>query len=292
MLNRKSIRGRLGLLFLAFVLLVSFSVTATYWGISAQRQDALIINLAGRQRMLSQKMTWLALADHESPELIAVVSLFDQTLNALRHGGETEDSEGNLVFLPAAPDATLDAQLDKISQTWEHFQEHLKPDNAEILLFEAPIILDQLDAVVTSFEIRAEAKNLRLIFIQVAFLTAAVGLLIWGFVDIRRIIVNPLAELGTAVQEMGKGNLSFLTPQTENNELGELAQTFETMRVELAQSRKILEERVVQRTRELATAFEFSQEIVAQRELNELLNSVVERTRLLMQAESAALCVL
>ena len=292
MINNKSIRGRLGLLFLAFVLLVSFSVAATYLGVAAQRQDALIINLAGRQRMLSQKMTWLALADYENPELVTAVELFDQTLSALRYGGETVDSDGNLVFLPAAPDTALDVQLEEVSQAWKPFQGHLTPENAETLLLEAPIILDQLDAVVTAFEIRAEAKNLRLILIQVSFLTAAIGLLIWGFVDTRRLIVKPLVELGIAVREMGKGNLDSPVSPIEKNELGELAQTFNIMRTELAQSRKKLEERVIQRTKELVTAFEFSQEIVAQRELDELLNSVVERARLLMEAESAALCVL
>lgn len=282
----------MGFLFLAFVLLVSFSVAATYLGIATQNKDALIINLAGRQRMLSQKMTWLALAEPESLELSETIELFDQTLHALRFGGETVDSDGNLVSLPIAPDAALDDQLDEASQTWAHFQEHLAPEDTETLLLEAPIILDQLDAVVTAFEIRAEAKNLRLILIQVAFWVAAIGLLIWGFIDTRRIILNPLSELGRAVEKIGEGNLDWSLPPIENNELGELAQTFGVMRTELAQSRKKLEGRIVQRTKELATAFEFSQEIVAQRDLNELLNSVVERTRLLMQAESAALCVL
>jgi nitrate/nitrite-specific signal transduction histidine kinase len=55
-----SIQNRLGLFFLAFFLLVSVSVGATFWGIQAQRDDALVINLGGRQRMLTQQMTRLA----------------------------------------------------------------------------------------------------------------------------------------------------------------------------------------------------------------------------------------
>ncbi|MBT3321298.1 MAG: GAF domain-containing protein [Anaerolineae bacterium] len=292
MINKKSIRGRLGLLFLAFVLLVSFSGAATYWGITTQKKDALIINLSGRQRMLTQKMTWLALAQPENPELSASIELFDQTLHALRMGGETVDSSGELVILPPAPDAALLEQLDEISQTWTHFRGYLTSNDAEEILLESPIILDQLDAVVTAFEVRAEAKDLRLILIQVVFWMAAIGLLIWGFIDTRRIIINPLSELGSAVQKMGAGNLDSPIPTIENKELGELAQTFGIMRSELAEARKVLESQVLQRTRELSTAFEFSQEIVAQRDLDELLNSVVERTRLLMQAESAALCVI
>jgi nitrate/nitrite-specific signal transduction histidine kinase len=50
--NITSIQGRLGLLFIAFFLIVVVSVAATFWGIEAQKEDALLVNLAGRQRML------------------------------------------------------------------------------------------------------------------------------------------------------------------------------------------------------------------------------------------------
>ena len=289
MLNIKSIRGRLGLLFLAFVLLVSFSVGATYWGIATQRQDALIINLAGRQRMLTQKMTWLALAQPENPELSTSIELFAQSLQALQYGGETTDSSGNIVLLPPAPDSDLNVQLNEVTQTWKEFRSYLEPVDTSTLPVIAPLILDQLDAVVTAFEARAEAKHLRLELIQVGFWIAAIALLVWGFIDTRQMIVKPLSDLSTAAQRIGEGNLDWSLPLMANDELGELSQTFDIMRKELAQSRKKLETQVRQRTRELATAFEFSQEIVAQRDLDELMSSVVERARLLMQAESAAL---
>ena len=44
---------QLTVLFIAFVLLVLTSVGVTYWGLQAQQQDALVTNLAGRQRMLA-----------------------------------------------------------------------------------------------------------------------------------------------------------------------------------------------------------------------------------------------
>lgn len=56
----KSLQARLTVLFTAFVLLVVVSVGAMMWGSEAQRQDALLINLAGRQRMLAQQMARLA----------------------------------------------------------------------------------------------------------------------------------------------------------------------------------------------------------------------------------------
>lgn len=47
--------------FFSFLLLVAASVALTFAVLRAQQDDALIINLAGRQRMLVQKMTLEAL---------------------------------------------------------------------------------------------------------------------------------------------------------------------------------------------------------------------------------------
>ena len=88
----QSLQARLIFLFVAFVLLVVVSVGAMIWGSETQRQDALVINLAGRQRMLAQQMTRLALeADSRKSAVDAALleaeAVFDRTLYALREGG-------------------------------------------------------------------------------------------------------------------------------------------------------------------------------------------------------------
>jgi len=287
-----TIRGQIVILIGSFFLLVIISVGFMFWSVTTQKKDALIINMAGRQRMLTQKLTWLALAQPDDPEINASIELFEQTLSALRDGGTTTNSAGETVTLPPAPDTQLRSQLDEVYQTWGYFREHLQPPDATNLPIVAPLILDQMDAIVSAFESRAEAKHLRLELIQMGFLIAAVLLLAWGFITSRRRIVNPLAELVTAVRRMGEGDLDWPIPAMENDEFGELAQAFEVMRSELAASRETLESRMAQRTLELEAAFEFSQEIVSQRKLSDLMYSVADRARELMQAESAALCVL
>ncbi|MFN3333497.1 MAG: type IV pili methyl-accepting chemotaxis transducer N-terminal domain-containing protein, partial [Caldilinea sp.] len=79
----RSLRLRLSLLFLAFLLLVIAAVSVTYAAVASQRHDALLINLAGRQRMLSQQMTWLALAAPDDPLLAANRQRFAEMLIAL-----------------------------------------------------------------------------------------------------------------------------------------------------------------------------------------------------------------
>ncbi len=289
---RRSLGAQLGAIFLGFLLLVAASVVATVLAAQAQAADATVINIAGRQRMLTQKMTWLALTQPDSPDLAANIQLFDQTLRALRDGGATLDARGQTVLLPPAPDAPLRAQLDEVSRMWATFRAHLQPSDSAALQTESPAILAQLDSVVGAFEARARAKVIRLQFIQVIFLAAAFLLLGWGYFFARRRIAHPIAALDAAARRIASGQLSPSALSPADDELGDLARAFEAMRREIAAAREQLGSRVSQRTRELTSAFEFSREIVSQLELDDLLRSVTERARALMRAEAVSLCLL
>jgi len=288
----RSLRAQLNLIFLGFLFLVGSSVTVTFLLVQTQRDDATVINLAGRQRMLSQKMTWLALTQPSNPELARAIELFDQTLYALRDGGATLDSNDRLVTLPPAPDPALHAQLGDAVTTWEAFRAHLQTLDAPALQTESPRLLAQLDSIVSAFESRAQAKLVRLQLIQFVFLISALLLLVWGYLITRRRIVYPLMTLNLAAQRIANGQLTEPVPTMNEDELGELGQAFETMRAEVAAAREELETRVAQRTRELTSAFELSQEIVAQHDLDQLLQSVTDRARELTQSQAASLCLL
>lgn len=300
----RSLRFQLGAIFVGFLLLVVGGAIATSTAVQAQTHDATVINLAGRQRMLTQQMTWLALAQPRSPELEIAIAHFDQTLRALRDGGTAPGVANRLVTLPPAPDAGLHAKLDQVTTTWRSFQTHLddlatlpasSPQHQEAeraLQEESRLILAQLDTIVSAFEAQAQAKVAQLQQIQIVFLALALLLLAGGYFTIRQRLVLPLGTLAAATRRMGKGDLQTAVSTESHDELGQLAQAFETMRAQLAASQQTLHSRVAQRTRELATAFEFSQEIVSQLELDSLLRSVVARARDLMQAQAASLCLL
>lgn len=300
----RSLRAQLNAIFLGFLLLVGGSVVATFLTTRAQSHDAVVLNLAGRQRMLTQKMTWLALAQPGSPDLAASIQLFDTTLYALRDGGSAHDLNGRQVILPPAPDPILRGQFDEVAQTWASFRSRLerlntqppagppRSEEARALQAESVLILTQLDTVVSAFEARAQAKVLRLQTIQSAFFVAALLLLVSGYLVGQRRIIQPVATLLAAARRIGEGDLTSPVPPVGDNELGDLGRAFETMRAEIAAGRDLLEARVDRRTRELAAAFELSQEIVAQLELDDLLGSVTDRARTLMQAHAASLCLL
>lgn len=300
----RSLRVQLSAIFLSFLLLVGGSGAATFLAIQAQADDATLINLAGRQRMLTQKMTLLALTQPDSPELVITAQTFERTQVALRYGGLAFDSAGQEEILPPAPDPALRTQLDEVASTWSTFRTQLErlkthsliePDRSQIektLQTEAARLLAQLEAVVTGFKIRAEAKFFRLQLIQAIFFGAAFLLLGWSYWLTRRRILSPLAALQLATQRIAQGYLHESLPAMKADELGNLGRAFEAMRVEVAAAQAQLEVRVAQRTRELDTAFEFSREIVADLQLDHLLPSVTERARILTGGQAAALCLL
>lgn len=98
----------------AILLFVALDLTVlltNLWIANQVAADAVAINMAGRQRMLSQRMTKsLLLAAHSSApehvdqaaeEFIGAYALFNQTLESFAHGGQTLGGEGKVVALQA-----------------------------------------------------------------------------------------------------------------------------------------------------------------------------------------------
>ncbi len=304
--ERNSLRSHLWLLFGAFLGLVVASVTITFLALETQRQDALAVNLAGRQRMLSQQMTWLALTRRDDAALAQARARFAQTLRALQWGGEVVDAEGRTVALPAAADPLLRRQLAAVDEVWQRFDRLLTqpraaspvagdaaPDSATAALTGAALeLVAALDVAVSRLAELAQAKVYRLQLIQGTFLVLALLLLAAAYRVTQRRLVIPLVALDQAARDMAAGDLTAPIPRLAVAEFSRLAHALERMRVEVLASHRQLEARVQQRTRELNTAFEFSQEIAAQLELSRLLDSVTDRACALMGGRAAALCLL
>ncbi|MBX3055319.1 MAG: type IV pili methyl-accepting chemotaxis transducer N-terminal domain-containing protein [Anaerolineae bacterium] len=299
-MKNRSLRTQLGIIFWGFLLLVISSVGVTFWLVQTQQNDAAIINLAGRQRMLAQQMTRLALTDPANPELGETITRFDQTLRVLLDGGavvngygEPEAASGRTLLLSPTTDPTIRRHLQDVADFWPLFRTDLTPPvNSRLLESETAVLLTRLDAVVSAYEAQAQAKIGWLRGVQITFLVAASLLLAWGYRIVRRQLLQPLAALGQAVQEIGAGKREAPLPALSANELGQLAEAMETMRGEITVYQTALEQQVNQRTQELTTAFEFSQEIVRQLDTDALLHSVAQRSRDLMQGKAASVCVL
>lgn len=314
-----SLRGRIRLLFLGFFLLVSISVAATFWTIEAQKKDALVINLAGRQRMLIQQITKDALRiEKEAGEeptlrmaLQEAASTFDQTLSALRYGGQAPYLPDRTVDVPATRSPGILAKLDQVHDAWNTFTAHLDviiagdPNSPEFTAAVqaverlAPDLVQGADDVVSLYETASALKVARLRWIQVAFFASVLVLLAIDSLFVRKFVGVPLAALRSTAERIGRGDLNTPVEVTGPREIEHLAHSFETMRAQLKTSKQELiawteqlEARVDQRTRELAALYEVSREVSSRLDINHVLRSVTDKAQELLGGQVAALCLL
>ncbi len=288
----RSIRAQLGAIFLGFLALVVGAVLGNAWLVQTQRDDATVINLAGRQRMLTQQMLRLALTDPGNPQQAETAALFARNAAALRDGGSAV-AGSRVIELPPTDQAALRAILDDVTAAWTPFHAALIiPVDDSRLVDQAGALLAELDRLVQAYENQAGIKIIRLQWLQVIFLAAALALLAWGYLILRRGLIEPLNVLGLAVRDIRAGDPGKPMPPLADPELNRLARTLETMRTEIAAYQGALEQQVARRTGELTAAFEFSQEVVRQLESPQLLQSVADRARELMGGAAAAVCIL
>ncbi|MCK6584345.1 MAG: type IV pili methyl-accepting chemotaxis transducer N-terminal domain-containing protein [Anaerolineales bacterium] len=312
----KSFQGRLTFLFVAFVLLVMVSVGAMMWGLETQRQDALVINLAGRQRMLAQQMARLAYEagagqDVTNAALQEVEQTFDQTLRALLDGGTAPYLSDADVALPITRDLRIRSALNEVTLTWSDFRALLDElqttprDDASFAVIlqsveqKSSTLVAQADEAVRLYEADSTAKINRLRIIQIGFFIGALMLLGLGAFITRQSALKPLGELAQAAKRLGENDLESAIQVEGPKEMRALAESFDSMRQSLRASRaellevmSTLEERVAQRTRELDALNEVSREIASQLDVKYVLNSVTDKARALLDGDSAMLCLL
>ncbi|WP_221031335.1 methyl-accepting chemotaxis protein [Actomonas aquatica] len=185
------------------------------YSLRANRADATVINVAGRQRMLSQRMSKEALqfahnayADQAiATSLAANRDLFQRSLLGLRDG----DAE---LHLPAATSPAIVTTLDEVRSLWTPFSaavDQLLAPNSTTTQREAALttiladnvpLLKTSNAAVGLFEAHANAKLARVT--QILWSAAGLGCalcLVSAFL-IRRHVVHPLRDLAAElVQE-------------------------------------------------------------------------------------------
>ena len=252
-----SVRRKLQLLTLLFIVSIAILISYTLLAVKQQEHDAQEINIAGRQRMLSQKVTkefFLALHEakqnKQQPNLTTVKQteqLFDISLTALRDGGTTylDLTMQQPITLPPAPQdiapqlqqvaelwlqqKTLIAQLAQDANTRENNSAELKQLNALSIK-----VLSNMNQAVTMFSDKSNQKVSAMerdqLLITIIFLVLAILL---SMVTLRSIL-RPLNYAVRTTKRITNGDLkAYDTPRHLDNELGELTENIEKMRIAL-----------------------------------------------------------
>ena len=120
------------------------------------------------------------------------------------------------------------------------------------------------------------ANNVIVVAAVVTFITLLVAA--WLVALTVRRVVRPIERLSEVARRIRDGDLSIRAEVTTQDEIGELASTFNDMTNQLNESIENLESRVTARTRDLQVAADVSQQINTLLNLDELLQQVVTLT--------------
>ncbi|MCU7932516.1 MAG: methyl-accepting chemotaxis protein [Candidatus Thiodiazotropha sp. (ex Codakia rugifera)] len=255
-LNRLSVSKKLLTLTLLFLSVISAMVIYTAMTLGAQKSDGAVINIAGRQRMLTQKFTkefYLALQQAKGEDTRFDLSkmnkskeLFGISLKTLSQGGKTYLDLGMTkpIELPGTDSPQIRAKLKEVDKLWQQLQiavNHATPadHNLEQLdqINELSVkVLATMNQAVVMFANDSDHKVQSMLSNQVW---------IWGFAVFTSIIIAwmiahnitvPLQHVVNTTQRIGNGDLkSYPYEKSHRDEIGALMCHVEKMRSVLSE---------------------------------------------------------
>jgi two-component system chemotaxis sensor kinase CheA len=217
----------------AFFLLFDLAVLVLNFYVSYQiAEDAVSINLSGRERMLTQRLSkvlfaWeLAASGNDVPvevmnELQLASQLFDTTLIAFRDGGAVTGGDGKPVYLPAAAgprSADILARADAVWAPWRDLLQPLRSLGARAPAHDVAAaaayarvhnleLLGLMNELTTDLETAAGQRAGRLRQVQ----TAGIALALVNFVFILLKFVRRLRQSDASVEQANEENREILS---------------------------------------------------------------------------------
>lgn len=239
-----------------FVLFILFTVFSTLYVVQTQSSDAEQLNIASRQSILILKMQAkvheliLALESASTTEAFRTQitqwrTLFQQSLNALKFGGEVENVAGQLINLQAV-DTTNQLLLANVERHWQVLALYL----TIILNPQVNIIGDEfynathqihqnwqpvLDALQNSSQGLESSSKAKVFYLKIILVVALILTLVVAFLAIwfgRQMIVKPARLMLAALQNLLNANAGFEArlPHFGTDEIGQIATSINAMR--------------------------------------------------------------
>ncbi|EET85317.1 methyl-accepting chemotaxis sensory transducer [Clostridium carboxidivorans P7] len=245
----KSIKFKIIGSFLILLLLIIVNFIFILNMLKLQKQDALLVNLAGRQRMLSQTMSkdTFLLAQNDKIQGVNVdavkadlknsADLYDKTSKAFLNGGTTLDTNNAEVTINNLGKNVSIAQ--KADDLWKPFYESVKnvleKDDIKSVKFIAENnnnLLSLSNNIATSLQKQSEAKIslIKIVQLFITIITFITFIIIVLFVN--KSIVNSLKMAVSNLNTISTGDLSNVICENRKkreDEIGEIENSTEIM---------------------------------------------------------------
>ncbi len=247
------IRYQLGMVAGGLSLLIVMMFAVTMNTTNKQKSDGLVINLAGRQRMLSQKITkdvyrFHTEMYHKKPgvektkaSIEKTVTIFDRTLTALANSGKApmglDPDNTDYQECPRAVEPAY-SQLKKVEKLWADFSRHVAgylknptQESGDLKFIEENNmpLLKEMNKAVGMMQKQSEARVGRLIVYQGVAIAVGCLLMVFSVVTIRRIVfrLDDAAEIAHALRngDLTKRFSHRKGEEGEPDEIGMLAKS-------------------------------------------------------------------
>ncbi len=221
----EKIRTQLLLLNLMLLVIGLTAITSIWLSMDS---GAATINLAGKQRMLSQRaakeVLLVSQGVGEREKVDNTIRAFEEAQRKLMQGDPAQGIE-------QVSDPAVESQLERVFRTWEGFSQHMKSYLASAdkrhlsaIMAGSEQVLKEMDKAVKLMERNAEAS----IFAQARNAMIMVGVILLAsaliFLFVNGRLVAPLLELEQAFSKGAKGDFTQALPDDDGQD--EMAHTF------------------------------------------------------------------
>ena len=253
-----SIKYKLGLIVGSLMVVIALMFILTLVATKQQKSDGLVINLAGRQRMLTQKMSKEALAlslkrdqnanadlKLEIANLKNTMAVFNVTLKALKDSGDAPlglDLEKSEFRHCPKSEEPAQSQLAQVATLQKEFFSHLdkiiagaveESDSLAWVMANNIKLLKEMNKAVGMMQKQSEGRITQLLTNQI--ICGGLGLLLF-ILSIMTVvsIIKRMQSIRGFAQSLGSGDLSVTSGVSGGDELGVIGHDLDAMARELS----------------------------------------------------------
>lgn len=226
----KSIEMQFMVSFLVILLITAILMTSQFITLGV---DASVVDIAGRQRMLSQRLAKEALLVAQKVEaaetMHKTIDLFERSHQQLLKGNPQTG-------MPAVEDPQIRQQLKHVEQLWQDYKvEILKYSNdpqvgAQRIQQLSPVVLKEMNKAVGMMAASSNATVSKLQKISMVSTVMLIIMIMLGRLFGKTLLMDRLKELGLHLQHVSKGDFTqAIDRDYGDNEVGQTVQAYNQM---------------------------------------------------------------